>query len=133
MEPRYDTSSKYTGGNNIWLHIYDIDGFTQWLNESFLINNDWGAYHAGVEVYGDEWSFLFYNDVLDPTVTGCNRVYPRRHPDFSYRSSVYMGRTPLKAMEVSRLLLVMMENWPSVKYHITDRNWYGTFARKSKF
>ncbi|CAD7976994.1 unnamed protein product [Amoebophrya sp. A25] len=68
-----------------------------------------GAYQVGVEVYGDEWSFLFYNDVVeDPTVTGCNRVQPREHPDFSFRTSIYMGRTPLGAIEVSRRLLVVL-------------------------
>ncbi len=43
------------------------------------------------QVYGDEWSFLYYNDVLDETVTGVNRVKPREHPDFTYKTSVYMG------------------------------------------
>jgi len=126
-EPKYE---KFSGSNHVWIHVYEIDGFTQWLNESFLKSNDWGAYHAGVEVYGDEWSFLFYNDVLDKTVTGCNRVAPRRHPDFSYRDSVYMGRTTLSANEVSKLLLRMMDAWPTVSYHITEKNWYRTIQSR---
>ncbi|CAD7971794.1 unnamed protein product [Amoebophrya sp. A25] len=117
--PRWE---KLHGANHVWLHVYDLDSFTEWLNESFLASNEMGAYHVGVEVYGDEWSFLFYSDVLDPTVTGCNRVQPREHPDFTYNTSIYMGRTPLGAMEVSRRLLVLMDKWPSVRYHITERN-----------
>ncbi len=48
-EPKYAVG-KTAGANHVWLHIYDIDPVTSWLNDRVLAANDWGAYHVGVEV-----------------------------------------------------------------------------------
>lgn len=47
----------------MFLHVYEIDRMTTFFNRTVLEWSESGAYHVGVEVYGDEWSFAYYTDV----------------------------------------------------------------------
>jgi len=51
-----------SSGAHAFLHVYEVDKMTSWFNKAFLEKNECGAYHVGVEVFGDEWSFAYYTD-----------------------------------------------------------------------
>merc|ERR1719253_349066 len=50
-------SMQYSG-SDVWLHIYDLGPLSKWFLNSFSASESgFGAFHAGVEVLGVEWSF----------------------------------------------------------------------------
>lgn len=76
-----------------------------------------------MEVYGDEWSYAYYTDAPeDPSVSGVSRNVPRDNPCFDYKYPIYMGKTKKSSVEVAKIFLKMSEEWPSIKYHITENN-----------
>ena len=100
-----------------------MDSLTSWLNDKLLQDNGWGAYHAGVEVYGEEWAFIFYTDVVDPKTSGVYSVHPRQNPDVGeYKTSVYMGRTPLSFSQARTVIAKLHGDWPTLTYHLTNNN-----------
>mmetsp|Transcript_43503 Transcript_43503/g.93169 ORF Transcript_43503/g.93169 Transcript_43503/m.93169 type:complete len:358 (-) Transcript_43503:24-1097(-) len=109
-------------GSDVWVHIYHCDPYTSFLNRTIL-DQTHGIYHAGVEVYREEWSFQYYEDTWeDPSISGLVRCSPRRMPDYQYVESSYMGRTSLAVPEVEKLLLRLHDDWPASSYHLTHRN-----------
>jgi hypothetical protein len=82
-----------------------------------------GIFHAGVEVFGEEWCFQYYEDTWeDPFISGVNRCLPRRMMGYEYVESVDLGRTPLTPAEADEIIARMSEEWPASSYHITRRN-----------
>ncbi len=66
-----------------------------------------GAFHVGVEVYGDEWCFQYYIDQCNnPQLTGVARTPPKQHQGFLYRETVDMGSTRYTRAEVDRIVSV---------------------------
>mmetsp|Transcript_131401 Transcript_131401/g.420558 ORF Transcript_131401/g.420558 Transcript_131401/m.420558 type:complete len:367 (+) Transcript_131401:61-1161(+) len=117
-------------GSDVWLHIYQCDPYTGFLNRAFLDRSEIGIFHAGVEVYQEEWAFQYYEDTWeDPSVPGLVRCNPRRMPNYEFVESVYMGRTAMPKDEVDMLLLAMHDEWPACSYHLTHRNCL-TFAEE---
>lgn len=107
----------------VTVHIYHCDSFTGFLNQAGLKSADMGIFHAGVEVYNEEWCFQYYEDTWeDPVTSGVNRCRPRRMPGYDYVESVSMGFTRMSARDVNRLLARMSQEWPASSYHITKRN-----------
>eukprot|EP00931_Biecheleriopsis_adriatica_P094156 TRINITY_DN67840_c0_g1_i1.p1 TRINITY_DN67840_c0_g1~~TRINITY_DN67840_c0_g1_i1.p1 ORF type:complete len:337 (+),score=79.56 TRINITY_DN67840_c0_g1_i1:70-1080(+) len=103
----------------VWLHIYDATGTeaVQALNRVFRALGT-GAFHAGVEVYGQEWSFGFTEDggsgifSCDPTECG----------EHVYREPVAMGRTALSKEVVEKLIEDMAETWLGRDYDLLHNN-----------
>ncbi|CAK0790049.1 unnamed protein product, partial [Prorocentrum cordatum] len=80
----------------VWVHVYDMGPVTGRLNQFVLRGANLGAFHVGVEVLGEEWSFQGFHDAWDDdTLCGVLRNPPRNHPDYLYRESVCLGMTPL--------------------------------------
>jgi len=100
------------------LHVYDLgqNVEVQALN-SVLGAFGTGAFHCGVEVYGDEFSFNWKNEG-----SGVFKCPPRACPGHTYRTSVDMGFTTLSPMQVEWILRVLREEWPGRSYHILNRN-----------
>jgi len=110
-------------GSDVWVHIYHCDPYTGFLNRVVLSRADIGIYHAGVEVYGEEWSFQYFEDTWnDPSVPGLVRCMPRRMAEYEYQESVNLGPTPFSEDEVDRLLLALHDDWPACSYHLTHNN-----------
>lgn len=117
-------------GHEVWLHVYDLGPVTGQLNEFVLRGANLGAFHCGIEVLGDEWSFQGFHDAWDdPTLSGIVRNEPRLHPAYLYRESVLLGRSPLDEDAIDLLLDRMMEEWPANAYHLVARNCV-TFAEE---
>ena len=102
------------------LHIYDVSqqSATKYLNK-VLQKGGTGAYHAGVEVYGKEWSFGFTDNAED---SGLFHSEPMKCDMHQYRESIEMGNTTLTKKEVADLLTNMEPDWKSGAYDLLSRN-----------
>lgn len=117
-------------GHEVWLHVYDLGPVTGKLNEFVLRGANLGAFHCGVEVLGEEWSFQGYHDAWDnDALSGLISNYPRMHPAFIYRESISLGRTLLREEAIDLVLDNMAEDWPANTYHLVSRNCV-TFAEE---
>lgn len=116
--------------SHVTLHIYQCDQLTGWLNKWWLKDSEMPIYHLGVEVYGEEWSFLYFEDCWDDeSVSGVIRCQPKHMADFEYQESISLGLTTLSEDEVDDILLRLHEDYPACSYHLTRRNCL-TFAEE---
>jgi len=114
---------------DVWLHIYHCDPYTGFLNRMLLKNSEIGIYHAGVEVYGEEWSFQYFEDTWnDPTISGIIRCVPKQMYGYEYQESLNLGPTPLSEDEVDDLVEKLSDEYSASTYHLTHRNCL-TFAQ----
>lgn len=105
-------------GAPVWLHIYDVTGGSvQWANDLFRQAGT-GAFHAGVEVYGQEWSYGYSAG----DKTGVYTCQPRANTQHKYRESVAMGGTSFSEKEVTALLEQMQQDWVGPKYNLVYKN-----------
>eukprot|EP00747_Dinoflagellata_sp_TGD_P211511 gnl/TRDRNA2_/TRDRNA2_84752_c0_seq2.p1 gnl/TRDRNA2_/TRDRNA2_84752_c0~~gnl/TRDRNA2_/TRDRNA2_84752_c0_seq2.p1 ORF type:complete len:386 (+),score=64.61 gnl/TRDRNA2_/TRDRNA2_84752_c0_seq2:60-1217(+) len=116
-----DTSSLEP--NVVLLNIYDIsdDKIAQRINRVSTFNNNvliGGIYHAGVEVFGNEWCFGFTDD----DGTGIARLRPRGHTRHAYRCTTVMGATELSESEVKALLSRLSQEWKGEDYSLIHKN-----------
>ncbi|CAK9058733.1 unnamed protein product [Durusdinium trenchii] len=108
-------------GPEAWLHVYDLNG-TEVANNT-LHPLGLGLFHAGLEVYGVEWSFG--GCPLPPGAlpyTGVSPMRPRSCPCATYRESVSLGPIPISAQEVWQILVKLAARWLSHEYHPLKRN-----------
>lgn len=113
------------------LHVYHTDPFTAFLNSAGLKYADVPIYHVGVEVYGTEWAFTYFDDCWDnPKLTG---VWPAQVPTqmegFDYQETILVGPTALDKYDALRVIEELRTQWPSSSYHLTRHNCL-TFARQ---
>uniref|UniRef100_A0A7S1FF42 PPPDE domain-containing protein n=1 Tax=Noctiluca scintillans TaxID=2966 RepID=A0A7S1FF42_NOCSC len=109
--------------STVFLHIYHCDPYTAFLNRVVLKDADMPIYHAGVEVFGEEWAFQYFEDTFDDrTVTGVICCAPKKMQNFDYQYSLSLGATPLSVAEVDALILVLQKEWPAASYHISRCN-----------
>jgi hypothetical protein len=97
------------------LNVYDLDA--NWLNMNGLLCDALqlgGAFHVGVEVFGQEWSF--------GTVGVCPGA-PRHHDVHIYRQSITLGRTKCERETVDEILADMATGaWRGETYDILFKN-----------
>lgn len=105
-------------GHEVWLHIYDIDNFTANLNRAVLHSANLGAYHAGIEVLGDEWFFAWG----ESDASGVFGIEPKKHQVHVYNQSIFLGLSPLSDYAIREVIADMMDNWPGNSYHPITRN-----------
>jgi len=103
----------------VTLHIYDVtdDVRVQMVNEVFRSAGT-GAFHAGVEVYGKEWSYGFRIEA-DTGVFSCT---PGRNTAHSYRERVSMDVTGFSEAEVDELLETLSKEWKGWRYDLLTNN-----------
>lgn len=113
----FDTS-RYPG-YCVWVNVYDL-GESATLQRTNTISKMFGAgvYHAGVEVFGTEWS---YGCMRSPG-TGVFNCKPRTAVGHTYRSTTKMGFTKLAQPQVTRLLDKLSAEWPGLDYHLINKN-----------
>lgn len=103
--------------NMVYLNIYDLDSLSKVVN-TVAKTIGTGAFHAGVEIYGNEYSFGYITD----GETGITKTIARSHPYHFYRESIPMGYTPLTKEEVNLLVEVMKLQWIGDTYDLLNRN-----------
>jgi len=105
----------------VTLHIYDAvgDARVQLVNE-LLRPVGAGAFHAGVEIYGQEWSFGCRED--GDAGTGIFSCDPRQSTVHRYREQVRMSSTFLSNAEVLELIDRLKAEWPGRSYDLVSRN-----------
>ena len=110
----------------VLLNIYDLgDSKTIQRLNVVLKSMGSGAYHAAVQVYGQEWSFggLSIDDPVEEGFeTGIWSCRPQGSRQHSYRESLDMGHTALSHVQVLEVIQDMMYEWPMNSYQILRRN-----------
>mmetsp|Transcript_21168 Transcript_21168/g.46683 ORF Transcript_21168/g.46683 Transcript_21168/m.46683 type:complete len:250 (+) Transcript_21168:36-785(+) len=112
-----------SSASEVFLHIYHCDPYTGFLNRMLLRDQQIGIYHAGVEVYGNEWSFQYYEDAWEkPFISGVIKCQPKHMGEYEYQESVSLGFSPLTQAEVDKIVIASRRSWPANSYHITRHN-----------
>jgi len=103
--------------NAVILHIYNLNEAFVGANEALALNTDraavGGAFHAGVEVYGSEWSYGIYGVACIP---------PRSETAHVYQCSVIMGTTSKDQKAFTTVLFDMLRHWLGADYDILAQN-----------
>lgn len=119
----FEKESASAPGNTVFLNVYDLAPAAS-IPNSMLCNSlvkTMGAFHAAVEVYGEEWGF--YRQASPDDCGICRSRRPRQHPVHVYRQSVNLGKTELKDWEVWNLIRwEVIPNWPSKRYDLIHSN-----------
>eukprot|EP00439_Symbiodinium_sp_Y106_P073847 s2043_g14.t1 len=127
----YLTSCDRQGGRHehlepVLLNIYDLGDSKAIQRLNVLLKPiGSGAYHAAVQVYGQEWSFggLSIDDPIEEGFeTGIWSCMPQGCRQHSYRESVAMGHTSYSHVQILEIIRGMMEEWPMNSYQILRRN-----------
>mmetsp|Transcript_98678 Transcript_98678/g.170864 ORF Transcript_98678/g.170864 Transcript_98678/m.170864 type:complete len:482 (-) Transcript_98678:56-1501(-) len=110
-----------TGGVPVTLHVYDVSrkDLIRWMNSLLLPVSLGGAFHAGVEVGGLEWSFGYNERELQP---GVRCSVPRHDPMHRFRQSVRLGLTSLSAEQITATIRDLIEEYPGQRYDLLHRN-----------
>lgn len=116
----YDIEAEGRGGAPVTVHVYHVTGeqhrFMKGANKIMRLLGT-GAYHAGVEVYGQEWSFGYSENG-----TGIMRYMPQCCSPHRYYKSIEMGVTFLEPREVLQLIHSMAEQWIGQDYDLLRKN-----------
>jgi len=103
----------------VFLHIYDLGAGSKIRHMNEVLRSvGTGAFHAGVEVYGEEWSFGHHSF----QVSGVYKYPPRKCAGHSFRETVPMGYTTLSRSEVDLIIVRFAKEWPGKDYHMLRRN-----------
>lgn len=89
----------------------------QWAN-GVLCKIGTGAFHAGVEVYGREYSFGHRSD----RSSGVVWTRPRGAEGHAFREAIDLGAVVLSKSQVARLVGRMADEWPGREYDLFRRN-----------
>jgi len=101
----------------VTLHIYDIsEGVSTKVNQ-LLKPIGTGAFHAAVEVSGNEWSYGYIDEG-----SGVFSNPPKACSVHTYRESVDMGKTNLSEAEVAKVIEEMRGEWAGVDYDLLRCN-----------
>jgi len=106
----------------VLINVYELvafDGLNQWTGAFG------GALHAGVEVFGREWS---YGGGQGPG-SGVVCEVPRSNQQHRFRETVVLPRTPKSDGEVALIIGALLEEWHPEDYHWLRRNCL-TFANE---
>ncbi|CAE7226483.1 unnamed protein product [Symbiodinium natans] len=99
----------------VWINIYDLN--QDWLTANSVganVLHVGGAFHAAVEVFGQEFSFGSEGGIV--------KSEPRKHDVHVYRNSVGLGVTKNSEEQVLRLVEEMRKRWHASDYDILYHN-----------
>ncbi|CAE8655996.1 unnamed protein product, partial [Polarella glacialis] len=100
----------------VMLHVYDLEAFSDTNNVlAFMVDEVTlgGAFHTGVEVFGNEWSY---------GSRGVKCEAPRTAEGHVYRCSIPLGSTSLPVAEVAHVLLELCQTWRGADYDLLTQN-----------
>jgi hypothetical protein len=111
-------------GRPVYLCIYDAFA----VNSIRFVNSilapegsNWrlgGAFHAGVEINGMEWSYGY----SDPGETGVAWNIPRNHHQHRFRQAILIGYTQLSQDLIMDVLTDLIEEFRGQDYRMFDKN-----------
>jgi len=103
------------GGSAVKLNVYDLG--EEWLRVNDLFSGALpigGAFHAGLEVHGLEWSF---------GREGISCSAPRANPNFIFRETVELGFAQFSSQQVAMILYQEMSPyWNGHRYDVLKKN-----------
>ncbi|CAK0874576.1 unnamed protein product, partial [Prorocentrum cordatum] len=105
----------------VTLNIYDLHGKGRGIFKGMnvlLRAAGTGAFHVGLEVFGQEYSFGY----REGSGTGVFSHAPRESEIHSFRESIFMGDTDLTQYEVEKLMKRMKARWLASSYETLSRN-----------
>jgi len=115
------TSNQGNPGQTVWLHLYSLNNDSRLATfNAFAATFNTGIFHAGVEVYGQEWSFV--------EVEGVIKCEPGMCPNFPglYRGKRKIGVTNMTEQEVDALINAMKNDnegpWQGQNYETMTKN-----------
>jgi hypothetical protein len=103
----------------VTLHIYDVGTLCgiKGINNALRAAGT-GAFHCGVEIYGQEYSYGH----IDVDETGVFKVLPKQCTAHTYRESVDMPLCTLSREEVSGIIEDLSRQWWGPLYDIIENN-----------
>eukprot|EP00927_Polykrikos_kofoidii_P078845 TRINITY_DN75644_c0_g1_i1.p1 TRINITY_DN75644_c0_g1~~TRINITY_DN75644_c0_g1_i1.p1 ORF type:complete len:720 (+),score=95.42 TRINITY_DN75644_c0_g1_i1:80-2239(+) len=105
---------------NVTLHIYDLADKTAVVGLNKVLRAvGSGAYHAGIEVYSNEWSFGSSPGPFDSGLFCCP---PRGCEAHSYRESIVLGKTMISEPELDVMIDKLAIEWPADGYDLLRHN-----------
>lgn len=108
----------------VYLHLYNL-GTTcagQAINQ-ILRPLGTGAFHCGVEVFRNEYSYCYLTIDGQPYEgSGIFSSRPRECEGHSYSESLCLGSTLASRASVAALLEDLEEDWPTMEYDLFSRN-----------
>lgn len=105
-------------GVPVTLHLYDVTGKEVVTGVNKLLKPlGTGAFHAGVEVNGEEWSFGYCEEG-----SGVFKDAPKSCEEHKYRESIAMGSTTLSDREIGAVIDRLHQEWPGSSYDLLRRN-----------
>jgi len=108
---------------DVWIHVYDADSVTPWLNWVGVARIAAPIHHAGVEVLGNEWTYQYFDDAWDdPSISGIVSCSPKEMEGYNYQESVCLGPTPLSRSAIVEMISRLRSEWLSCSYHISRHN-----------
>jgi hypothetical protein len=110
----FDEDEPYSPrGSCVYLNIYHLDD--SWSDTNIMSQKIGlgGAFHAGVEIHGREWTY---------GKSGIECGEPRCHQVHVYHESICLGETGLTALDVDSVVRRMKSGWSGKDYHIFDYN-----------
>mmetsp|Transcript_69997 Transcript_69997/g.130867 ORF Transcript_69997/g.130867 Transcript_69997/m.130867 type:complete len:206 (+) Transcript_69997:78-695(+) len=99
----------------VYLNVYHLND--KWLKANHLFNSVsqvGGAYHAGVEIYGQEWTFGCEDGICS--------MKPRQHSLHVYKESIEIGIINKSPSEVLDIIEGLKAEWKAEDYHVLRRN-----------
>jgi len=113
---------KEEAGRDVYLHIYECNSATEWLNDCVLASKDMPIHHVGVEVFGEEFSFEHLGG--DEKESGVIMSAPKKCGLYVYQKSIHVGKVKksLCPQGVHAIIIDMSKEWLSDSYHLTKRN-----------
>jgi len=105
--------------NQVLVNVYEVNGFKHMHKLTALKEAPiGGAMHAGVEVYGREWSY----GGGAGSGSGIVCDMPRTNKQHRFRETIVLPQTPLTQSQVVHVIGSLLERWPAEEYHWLHRN-----------
>jgi hypothetical protein len=104
----------------VTLNVYHVSlsSFISGLNKILPKAVVGGAYHAGIEVDGVEWSYGWNED----GTTGVFECAPMMNDAHRFAEAVSLGATPMSPEQVARMLSALEAQWVGKDYNLTTHN-----------
>jgi len=101
----------------VLVRVYDL-GTTVLTHPHNRISKSYGAFHSGVELYGQEWSF----GMSDHPSTGVHWCKPGKNGDHTFRETLAMGHTKVTFDEFRALIIELRKEWTGPTYSLLTKN-----------
>lgn len=110
----------------VFIHVYDLANseMIRIMNSCLLTFWVGGAFHAGIEVFGQEWcyGYICKEDNSGVPGSGAFASTPRSNAEHGYRMTIPMGRSKLNEEQAAALLEKMTKEWADTQFDTFRHN-----------